>query len=120
MSDLTTRRFLKMNGLGNEITVLDLRGSTARVSAAEARAIAADPRSHFDQLMVLHDPQSPGTDAFMRIYNTDGIRIRRLRQRHALRRLGDDERSGHAHGRQATASCSRPRSVYCRSSVSRI
>ena len=26
----------------------------------------------------------------MRIYNTDGIGIRRLRQRHALRRLGDD------------------------------
>jgi diaminopimelate epimerase len=72
MSDLTTRRFLKMNGLGNQITVLDLRGSTARVTAAEARAIAADPRSHFEQLMVLHDPQTPGTDAFMRIYNTDG------------------------------------------------
>jgi diaminopimelate epimerase len=72
MSDLTTRRFLKMNGLGNKITVLDLRGSTARVTASEARAIAADPRSHFEQLMVLHDPQTPGTDAFMRIYNTDG------------------------------------------------
>ena len=89
MSDLTTRRFLKMNGLGNQITVLDLRGSTARVTAAEARAIAADPRSHFEQLMVLHDPQTPGTDAFMRIYNTDGTQIRGLRQRHALRRMGD-------------------------------
>jgi diaminopimelate epimerase len=72
MSILANRRFLKMNGLGNEITVLDLRGSPVRVSAAEARAIAADPRSHFDQLMVLHDPVSDGTDAYMRIYNTDG------------------------------------------------
>jgi diaminopimelate epimerase len=72
ISDLAKRRFLKMNGLGNEITVLDLRGSTTRVAAAEARAIAADPRSHFDQLMVLHDPRTPGTDAYMRIYNTDG------------------------------------------------
>jgi diaminopimelate epimerase len=72
MSSLATRRFLKMNGLGNEITVLDLRGSNLRVSAAEARAIAADPRSYFDQLMVLHDPVTPGTDAYMRIYNTDG------------------------------------------------
>ncbi len=72
MSPLTNRRFLKMNGLGNEITVLDLRGLTHRVSAAEARAIAADPRSRFDQLMVLHDPVTPGTDAYMRIYNTDG------------------------------------------------
>jgi diaminopimelate epimerase len=72
MSTLANHRFLKMNGLGNEITVLDLRGSPHVVSPAEARAIAADPRSRFDQLMVLHDPVSPGTDAFMRIYNTDG------------------------------------------------
>jgi diaminopimelate epimerase len=72
MSALSNSRFLKMNGLGNEITVLDLRGSGHRVSPAEARAIAADPRSRFDQLMVLHDPVTPGTDAYMCIYNTDG------------------------------------------------
>jgi diaminopimelate epimerase len=72
MSALANRRFLKMNGLGNEITVLDLRGSAARVTREEARAIAADPRSRFDQLMVLHDPQTPGTAAYLRIYNTDG------------------------------------------------
>jgi diaminopimelate epimerase len=72
MSALSNSRFLKMNGLGNEITVLDLRGSSHLVTAAEARAIAADPRSRFDQLMVLHDPVTPGTDAYMRIYNTDG------------------------------------------------
>jgi diaminopimelate epimerase len=72
MSALANRRFLKMNGLGNEITVLDLRGTSARVTPAEARAIAADPRSRFDQLMVLHDPATPGTDAYLRIYNTDG------------------------------------------------
>ncbi|WP_262271472.1 diaminopimelate epimerase [Microvirga yunnanensis] len=72
MNALSNSRFLKMNGLGNEITVLDLRGSAHRVSASEARAIASDPRSRFDQLMVLHDPVTPGTDAYMRIYNTDG------------------------------------------------
>ena len=72
MSALAHRRFLKMHGAGNAIVVLDLRGTALRVSAAEARAIAADPGSSFDQLMVLHDPVSPGTDAFMRIYNTDG------------------------------------------------
>jgi diaminopimelate epimerase len=72
MSALANSRFLKMNGLGNEITVLDLRGTRLHVSAAEARAIASEPRSRFDQLMVLHDPVTPGTDAFMRIYNTDG------------------------------------------------
>jgi len=52
--------------------VLDLRGLTAKVRPEEARAIAQDPGSRFDQLMVLHDPVSAGTDAFMRIYNTDG------------------------------------------------
>lgn len=72
MNALAHRRFLKMNGLGNQITVLDLRGTKLRVSESDARAIAAEPRARFDQLMVLHDAQTPGTDAFIRIYNTDG------------------------------------------------
>lgn len=72
MSALANRRFLKMNGLGNEITVLDLRGARHVVTAQEAAAIARDPQSHFDQLMVLHDSERPSVDAFMRIYNTDG------------------------------------------------
>lgn len=69
---LAERPYLKMNGAGNEIVVLDLRESDHIVSAAEARAIAKAPGSHFDQLMVLHRPRSEGTNAFMRIYNTDG------------------------------------------------
>jgi diaminopimelate epimerase len=72
MSPLVGRPFLKMNGLGNEIVVLDLRGTAVRVQPEEARAIARARGSHFDQLMVLHDPKAAGTDAFMRIYNTDG------------------------------------------------
>jgi diaminopimelate epimerase len=40
MNALAHRRFLKMNGLGNQITVLDLRGTKLRVSADDARAIA--------------------------------------------------------------------------------
>jgi diaminopimelate epimerase len=72
MSALSNRRFLKMNGLGNEIVVVDLRGGTMRVSPEEARAIAGHPHSRFDQLMTVHDPRSPGTDAYLRIYNTDG------------------------------------------------
>jgi diaminopimelate epimerase len=72
MSGLENRPFLKMNGLGNEIVVLDLRGLRHQVTASEARAIAAEPASRFDQLMVLHDPVRPGTDALVRIFNTDG------------------------------------------------
>lgn len=72
MNALGNRRFLKMNGLGNEITVLDLRGVKHIVTADEARAIASEEQTRFDQLMVLHDPKTPGTDAYVRIYNTDG------------------------------------------------
>lgn len=72
MSRLAHMRYLKMNGLGNEIVVLDLRGSDIVVTADEARAIAADKASAFDQMMVLHDSGGRNVDAFMRIYNTDG------------------------------------------------
>src|SRR3712207_4344322 len=61
-----------MNGLGNQIVIVDLRGTKARVAPQEARAAAAGPRSRFDQLMAIHDPRAPGTDAYLRIYNTDG------------------------------------------------
>jgi diaminopimelate epimerase len=64
--------FAKMNGLGNEIVVVDLRGSRRVLDAGEARAIAARPASHFDQMMVLHDAKVAGTEAYVRIYNSDG------------------------------------------------
>jgi diaminopimelate epimerase len=56
-----------MNGLGNEIVVVDLRGSSKVFSATEAAAIAADPQSHFDQMMVLHAPVTQGTESLVRI-----------------------------------------------------
>ena len=51
--------------------------------------------------MVLHDPVSPGTDALARDLQHRRLGIRRLRQWHALRRLGDAVRSddGAAGGR---------------------
>ncbi len=64
--------FAKMNGIGNEITVLDLRGAPWRLDAERARRIAADPATAFDQLMTIEPPRTPGTDAFMHIFNTDG------------------------------------------------
>lgn len=79
MSQLANRPFLKMNGIGNEIIVLDLRGIDHVVSAAEARAIgrgeSAGRTLAFDQLMVIHDAAGdapPGADARMKIYNIDG------------------------------------------------
>lgn len=72
MSPLQNRSVLKMNGAGNKILVLDLRGSDAVVTPAEARAIGADSRLAYDQLMVLYDGQAPGADAAMKIFNIDG------------------------------------------------
>jgi diaminopimelate epimerase len=64
--------FARMNGLGNMILVADMRGRTGRVSPIAARALNADPATRFDQLMVIHDPQSPGTDNLIRVLNSDG------------------------------------------------
>ncbi|MGI6247364.1 MAG: diaminopimelate epimerase [Pseudochelatococcus sp.] len=72
MNTLSNLPFLKMNGLGNEIVVLDLRGRSHAVTGEEVRAIGRFERARFDQLMVLHDPVSEDTDAFVRIYNADG------------------------------------------------
>ncbi|MCP8940514.1 diaminopimelate epimerase [Alsobacter sp. SYSU M60028] len=72
MSALVGHRYAKMNGIGNEIVVLDLRATQAVVTPAEARAIARAPGLAFDQLMVLHAPTTTGVDAYMRIYNNDG------------------------------------------------
>src|SRR5262245_43561044 len=70
--------FRKMNGLGNEIVIVDLRGSTRQFDAGQARAIAARPASHFDQMMVLHDARDPSNEAYVRIYNSDGSQAEAL------------------------------------------
>jgi diaminopimelate epimerase len=68
MSALANRDFVKMNGLGNEIVIVDLRRAPGLISAAEARAAAR--HEPYDQLMALY-PGRAG-DAFVRIYNNDG------------------------------------------------
>ncbi len=61
-----------MNGLGNEIIVADMRGRADRVLPAAAVALAADPATHFDQIMAIHDPKTPGTQNYIEIINSDG------------------------------------------------
>src|ERR1700748_1535357 len=70
MSALANHTFAKMNGIGNEIVVVDLRDAAGRVTASDARAGAA--KVPYDQLMVLQPPRLDGTEAFIRIYNNDG------------------------------------------------
>lgn len=69
---LAGRDIVKMNGAGNEILVLDLRGAGYALTPDDARAFAAAPGLGYDQLMALGDPQEPGEDAFMTIFNRDG------------------------------------------------
>ena len=69
MSALANRKFVKMNGLGNEIVIVDLRGAPEPIGAAEARAAAR--HEPYDQLMALY-PGRGRTDAAIRIYNNDG------------------------------------------------
>ena len=72
MSTLANHPFVMMNGLGNEIVVVDMRREAGAVSAAEARAAAQPAGAPYDQLMTLHVARTPGTDAYVRIYNNDG------------------------------------------------
>jgi diaminopimelate epimerase len=69
MGALADRNFIKMNGLGNEIVIVDLRGGASPIAAAEARAAAR--QEPYDQLMALY-PGRDGSDASIRIYNNDG------------------------------------------------
>lgn len=64
--------FARMNGIGNEIIVADMRGRAGRVRPAAAIALAADRATHFDQIMAIHDPRTPGTQAYIEIINSDG------------------------------------------------
>ena len=69
---MTDAPFLKMNGLGNEIIVADMRGRADRVTPAAAVRINADPATKFDQIMAIHDARTPGTAYYMEIINSDG------------------------------------------------
>ncbi|RWB05925.1 diaminopimelate epimerase [Mesorhizobium sp.] len=68
----STAPFAKMNGIGNEIIVADMRGRADRVAPAAALALNADAATKFDQIMAIHDARTPGTAYFIDILNSDG------------------------------------------------
>ena len=72
MSALADHPFVKMNGLGNEIVLVDMRAAPRAVTADDARAAAKPGGVPYDQLMALYPPRTAGTDGFVRIYNNDG------------------------------------------------
>jgi diaminopimelate epimerase len=69
-----TVEFAKMNGLGNKILVIDMRGRTDRVTPEAAIVLNAHPDTAFDQIMAIHDPKADGTDAWIDILNCDGTK----------------------------------------------
>lgn len=66
--------FAKMNGLGNDIVVIDMRGRSDAVTAEAAIALAAGERTGFDQIMAIHDSAIEGVDYRIDILNRDGTR----------------------------------------------
>lgn len=62
----------KMNGLGNEFAVLDLRERPRAFSESEVRRIADRERGVGCDQMIAIERSSAGADAFMRIWNNDG------------------------------------------------
>ena len=73
MSALSNRPFVKMNGLGNEIVVVDMRAEPLAIEAASARAAASpDGGAPYDQMMVLYPPRTAGTESLVRVFNNDG------------------------------------------------
>jgi diaminopimelate epimerase len=70
MGVLSSYFFVKMNGLGNEIVVVDMRPNLTQITAADARSVAA--RVPYDQLMAIYPPRTGNADALVWIFNNDG------------------------------------------------
>ena len=66
------RPFRKMNGLGNDFVIIDLRGAKATMNAAAATAIADRAQGiGCDQVITLEDRDGP----FMGVWNADGSEV---------------------------------------------
>jgi diaminopimelate epimerase len=67
--------FSKMNGIGNDFVVIDVRKHKVAIGADAARQIGDRHRGvGFDQLLVIGGPKN-GADAEMRIWNSDGSEV---------------------------------------------
>ena len=64
--------FQKMNGLGNEILVVDMRNRSDKILPAAAIKLASNNETSFDQIMAVHAPSANDTDATIHILNSDG------------------------------------------------
>jgi diaminopimelate epimerase len=68
--------FAKMNGLGNEICVLDARKDSIPLTSEVISALGnAETGIGFDQIMILQAPKNRLADAFTQIWNADGTQV---------------------------------------------
>lgn len=65
---------MRMNGLGNKILVIDMRGRADTVTPQAAIRLNSDPETRFDQIMALYDPREGAPDGWIDILNSDGSR----------------------------------------------
>ena len=73
---MTTLRFTKMQGLGNDFVVLD--GIAQRVDLAPAQLKRLADRRYgvgCDQILVVEKPTRPDVDFRYRIWNADGVEV---------------------------------------------
>jgi diaminopimelate epimerase len=68
--------FAKMNGLGNEICVLDARKDSIPLTSEVIAALGnAETGIGFDQIMILQAPKNRLADVFTQIWNADGTQV---------------------------------------------
>lgn len=64
--------FDKMNGLGNEIIVADMREAKTNITPQAAIVLANKSDTAFDQIMAVHKAIIPNSDYHIEIWNADG------------------------------------------------
>lgn len=70
---MSTRPFVKMHGLGNDVVIFDARAEPLPLSPDAARRIADRRRGvGCDQVVVIEPPANGRADVFLRFYNADG------------------------------------------------
>ena len=68
--------FTKMHGAGNDFIVFEAPAGAPLPDANQLRSLADRHTGiGFDQALILQSPRRPDTDAFYRIFNSDGIEV---------------------------------------------
>lgn len=73
---MSSLKFTKMHGLGNDFVIIDTRLKSAQLDEQRVRALA-DRHTGVgcDQVITIEPARDSSADAFMRIHNSDGIEV---------------------------------------------